>query len=1537
MRTIKLFFIAALGAATLSVSAQRQNTDQLDRGLIAVQTSEGVYCSWRIQADEYYDTQYNLYRNGAKVNDAPLSVSNLLVKDGTNSDTFTVRAIVRGVEQEASDATNVWSQNYLEIVPKHDTSLTSTYVPNDVCMADVDGDGELELLIKYDNQSEISASYPKNGYNGEYSLFECMKLDGTVLWWVNCGPNMGDFQNNEQNIVAYDWDGDCRAECVFRAADGTTIHLADGSTYVVGDASLNYRAATGGGTNWFMHSGAEFLLYVDGQTGKPYQCLDYPLPRLEESENPRHLLSGSAYDDLVKNAWGDGYGHRSSKHFFGAPYLDGQKPSIFLGRGIYTRHKFVAFDVNSTTHELVQRWRWDCNSPGPWYGQGYHNYSIADVDWDGRDEIIFGSMVIDDNGLGLSTTGLGHGDAHHVADLNPYIHGQEVFACNEDLPDNNYRDATTSKIYYRQTSPNDDGRSLAGNFCNDFPGAMGYSGHDTPISCVVNDHISGLTNTGVTLNFRIYWDGDLQEESFNGSATRNSTGQIFKYGQANAIATLKGSITNNDTKATPCYQGDILGDWREEVIMRTSANNIRIYTSTDPTPWRNYSLWYDHQYRNAMVWQMCGYNQPPHVSYFLGELENITIAPPPLTTVGREVVAAGGTISTSFNDKHVLVSENADATVSVAAGASPYITTFYVPSWVQGTAPSECTTQQTDIVYDYYRLDVTGEAFTGAMRLVKQGDGILTLPNVEQTYSGPTDIWAGTLNFDGSLKNSRLWLNRFAELNSDGGRFATIQADYASVIRPGGADKVGVIEVDSLLLGFGSRIVFDITDANNYDQVRAQQLVIEKKDWKYGPQYSAPVLEFVCSQTPTEGDYVLISTEGCTGDVANLVVEGLKGVKYNLTLDEGKVVLHVLKTRAAEDVAWTGAVSSIWDLDNTPNFSSSTHTFVTGDNVTFGDDAVLTEVNVAEELSPGSVTFLADSKEYKISGSGAITGNASVTLQGAGTVNMGGTHTYTGGTFVHGGALVPALLANKDGVAFGSVGGVNDKIELDNRAVLRTSSDMTTSQPIVIGTGGGTLEVSGGTLILNGSLKKTTNAGKGNIYKEGRGTLQLECAPTFDTLFINGGTVYDFGDNHFGSRVIEFNGGTLRYNNSIYSSNTESARFVVPEGQEGTLYPDGRCDYTGALTGGGTFNVHATWVRLYFNGNWSAFTGTIKAYQDGKVGSYTPTFEFNNTYGLGKATLNIQSGCTVHTNGKNFAIGELTGSGSIDNKGEKSTAVNTLSIGGKDTDFAFGGTIVGSKVDKVGSGTWTVSNTNCLADAGSVTISSGTLKLNSRFATATMTGSSVLTIKNGASITGRGVVQSLTLNSGASLQPGIASSPTSNVGTVKALGNLNAQAGSDIYLNMVNNANSDNSRSWVECAGTLTLNGTLHLSLSPNYSAADGDSTKLIVAETIDGTPTFDLPDLPEGLSWDTSTLMQDGVIRVTSGAGIQQVTADLGQCDCYVYDIAGKLVATITDCNPSNPSDLQSILHQQRLASSVYLVRLNSPDGVKVRRVILK
>ncbi|MDO4820245.1 MAG: rhamnogalacturonate lyase, partial [Prevotella sp.] len=392
-------------------------------------------------------------------------------------------------------------------------------------------------------------------------------------------------------------------------------------------------------------------------------------------------------------------------------------------------------------HALSVRWQWTNNKAGsPWYGQGYHNYSIADVDWDGRDEIIFGSMVIDDNGKGLSTTGLGHGDAHHVADLDPYRKGQEFFACNEAAPDNNFRDATTSKIYFRETSTKDDARAIAGNFSDSWPGAQAVSSHSTGVIGLSADANVATNKNDIQQNFRIYWDGDLLEETFNGTGTRNSAGGIWKYG-AGQIATLTGSLTNNDTKATPCFQGDVTGDWREEIIMRTAANNIRIYTTTTPTSWRNYSLWYDHQYRNAMVWQMCGYNQPPHTSYFLGQLENITIAPPPLTMQGRTEVMDGGTISGTGGD--IILCQMKDATVNVSDGASPRVMMVNTPSWVQGNAPSEATTKDFPISTTYMKHTLTGGAFTGAMRLVKQGDGELTLPAVNETYTGPTEVWAG--------------------------------------------------------------------------------------------------------------------------------------------------------------------------------------------------------------------------------------------------------------------------------------------------------------------------------------------------------------------------------------------------------------------------------------------------------------------------------------------------------------------------------------------------------------------------------------------------------------------------------------------------------------------------------------------------------------------------------------------------------------------------------------------------------------------------
>lgn len=1526
----KLLATSAL-ALLVSMGANAQRfTDKLDRGLVAVKTTKGVYCSWRIQADEYYDVKYNLYRDGTKVNAEPLDVSNFTDTSGSESSQYTVKAVLNGVEQQASKAATVFKSNYKEIKIKHDASLKATYEPNDACCADVDGDGEVEILMKFTNLEESAQRYPKNGptidgvETKEYSMLACLKQDGTVLWWVNCGPNMGDFQNNEQNIVGYDWDMDGKAEVVMRLEEGSTVHMADGTTYTIGangkngSSWTNYREPKASGSvEWFTHYGKEFLWYCEGATGKPYQCIEFPLKRLEDGETD------------LKAAWGDGYGHRSSKYFFGAPYLDGKHPSIFLGRGIYTRHKFIAYDVDPKTHDLKVRWKWTNNQPGsPWYGQGYHNYIVADVDWDGRDEIVWGSMVIDDNGMGLSTTGLGHGDAQHIGDFNPYIHGQEMFACNEDNPSNNYRDATTSKIYYRKTDTNDDGRCLAGNFYNDFPGAVGHSAHDTPISTVTNEHVSTNTN-GLCMNFRIYWDGDLLEECFNNT-------EVTKPG-VGTIATFLGAYSNNGTKATPCYQGDIFGDWREEVIERTADNNIRIYTTNEPTKWRNYSLWYDHQYRNGMVWQPCGYNQPPHVSYFLGELEGITIAPPPLTTTGREEV--GSSISKALDGKHALLATTGDATVSVAEGASPAIFTDNAPSWVQGTAASECRTKDTEIKYTYYTHTLTGGAFTGGMRLVKQGDGTLVLPNVKQTYTGKTDVWAGTLQFDGTMESSPVWLNRFAELNSNGGNFkGGIKADYGSVIRPGGKESIGTLTTSSLDLGFGARVVFDAKDGN-VDKLVAAKMSIEKKYWKNGPQYNTPVFEFATAPAP--GTYTLAEVGELTGKLSDIVVEGLDGHKFCLEYTDGKIILNLSDTRDSESCVWTGEKGSVWDLMSTENFSSSDKMFVTGDELTFNDDAATSNVSIAEDVTPGNLYFKNNKKVYSLAGKGSILGEGSLNVVGTGTVYVKNTNKYSGGTNVKGGTLIPSTLANKDGLEYGSLGAADNTITLSNTGILKVTTGMTASHPIVLGEDGGVINNTG-TLILNGGIRK--GAGKNrDLYKMGAGTLQLNSTADFDVLYINQGTVYDFQDGHFSGKTIVLNGSkvVLQASNSIYSSNSDNVNIEVPKGKSGIWYPDGRCDYTGKLTGEGTIDIYGTWIRCPFKGDWSKFEGTINA-KRGNKNAYEPVFDFNNTYGIPLATLNVDSRFTRDyafcTNGKSFAIGALTGSGYISNGGNFGSGANTLTIGGKNTNFEFKGSINGSNVVKNGTGIWTISSEDVLANAKSLEIVDGVVKLNKATATSSMTAPTVLYVRNEGELRGVGCTYGVSLLKGGILRPGsnAETAQTNNTGVINILKNLNAVVGSSIYVNKtkadsisVNAYTGSKSPAWafLNVGGNAVLNGTIYVTYKDTWTPAVGDYVRVLdCAGSISGNPTFELQALPAGLEWDTTPFLSTGTIRVAVSTGIKEVGLDGGSFKADVYTIGGFKLTSLMTTKATMMSDLKN----RGLAAGTYIVR-TAQGGIKI------
>lgn len=1513
----KIFLAAAMSLIMSAPASAQRFMDKLDRGLVAVKTTDGVYCSWRILGEEYYGVKYNLYRDGVKVNSTPLTVSNYTDAAGTASSTYTVRAVVNGLEQTATGtATKVLSTSgngfgYVEIPRpkrysvKDGTDITDTFEPNDATVADVDGDGQMELIVKQWSKPN-SANYA----GPDYDRIEVFKLDGTLMWWIDCGPNLWDFQHNETNIAAYDWDEDGKAECIMRAADGTTIHAADGKTYVIGDPTKSYRSnlGSGGSGEQFVHEGAEFLLYMNGATGVPYNIgpaehptyMDYPLKRLEDGETD------------LNAAWGDSYGHRSSKNFFGAPYFDGRNPSIFLARGIYTRHKMIALDVDKATHKLNTRWRWNCNTPGSiWYGEGYHNYAVADVDWDGRDEIVFGSMVIDDNGHGLSSTGLGHGDAEHVGDYNPYVHGEEIFACNETQPSNNYRDATTSKIYYRLAGGGDDGRSMMGNFTNKYPGAIGTSGHDTPISAVTSQHVTAPTPS---LNFRIYWDGDLLDEGLNGQDLRNSVFIIRNYDQ-NKQWSLTGSLTNNDTKATPCFQGDIFGDWREEVVARTADGNIRIYTSTIPTQYRIPTLLSDKQYRNAMVWQMNGYNQPPAVSYFLGELEGITQAPPAETNNGREEISNGATIGKGYDGKQILMAETGNMTVSVADGAAPEVFFDNAPTWVQGHDDNDNITTTT------YTHTLTGGAFGGAMRLTKQGDGVLVLPTVEQKYSGNTDIWAGTVNFDGTMSNSAVWLNRLTTLNSHNGHFAKgIKADYGATINVGGTKEKGTLTTDSLNLGFGSILGFKVYADGTCDSLTANVLKLEKKVWPNGngPEYDAPRIHVTAVDSIRPGEYVIGKVGKIDGNLADVKISGLEGHKASLKYEDGQLKLVVAEMRDAGSVEWTGSVDGEWDLADKENFRSAdgSDVFVTGDTVTFNDNATNTNVKITEPVQPKAIIFDNNTKDYTLSGA-AVTGESQITKKGDAALTINNVSDFTGSVSLNGGTTKVAALGLADGVNNGPFGYYTNRVTI-NGGTLAPQASFTTSHPFAIGANGGTIDVPAGVTMTMGNAL----TGDGNtLTKNGDGQLTMPGTVAFDKLIVNGGTVQasESANAHAYPTTVVLNGGILRDPDNFYSYSSNRTNIQVPADATAEWYLDGRCDYYGSISGAGNLTVYARSSRNRWHGNTTNFTGALTI-AGSKSGSYDPQFDFYGNTNLSRAAVTIS--VAANNNGNVIQLGNLKGNATLSGKG-------TWQIGALGDDIVFNGTVSGGKITKVGDGVWTMSKQ--MTDVSdNVQVNGGVLNLTNQSTSSMYFGNHDVVAANGGVIAGMGYVHAVNVNDGGILYPGNYNQSIKS-GTFTTKSGVYCYPGSTLKMFVRHNNSAAFRGTKLKVGATLRVNGDIVVEGYNNMQGVkDGEEFTLWTADAFDGTPTnIILPELPAGFEWDTTGLLKaTGVIKVVaSTTGINALPA-AGEFSGAVYNLAGVKISDITTTRANVEKDIRSIA-----GPGAYIVR----TGKTAAKIVIK
>jgi rhamnogalacturonan endolyase len=604
--TTILTVTAATGVTTVSAAAGTptgpgpgpETTERLDRGLVGIRTAAGNFLSWRLLPQDPAGSAFDVYRGSTKV--ATTSVTNYLDAGAPAGASYTLRPTgTAGTAAGAARATDTAAAAATPVTPLASSmdvpiqrpgggttpdGVSYTYSANDASVGDLDGDGQYEIVLKWDPSNAKDNS--QSGYTGNVYL-DAYKLNGTRLWRIDLGRNIRAGAHYTQFQV-FDYDGDGRAEVVMKTADGTR----SGTGQVIGNANADHRNSSG-----YILAGPEFLSVFNGPNGAVLATADFVPPRGNVS------------------SWGDSYGNRVDRFLAGTAYVDGSRPSVIMARGYYTRSVISAWDWRNGS--LTRRWTFDSSSSSngsAWAGQGNHQLSVADVDSDGRDEVVYGAMTVDDNGRGLWANGMGHGDAMHVGNLIPGRAGLEEFKVDEDgsKPAAWMADARTGQIIWQNPSCGcDNGRGVSADIYAGSPGAESWSSSPSGLYDTTGRNIGRKPSSA---NFVIWWDGDAQRELLDGT-------RIDKYGTGGdtRLLTASGVHSNNGTKATPSLSADILGDWREEVIWPTSNDTaLRIYSTTDPTSISRPSLMQDRQYRVAVAWQNTAYNQPPHPSFALG-------------------------------------------------------------------------------------------------------------------------------------------------------------------------------------------------------------------------------------------------------------------------------------------------------------------------------------------------------------------------------------------------------------------------------------------------------------------------------------------------------------------------------------------------------------------------------------------------------------------------------------------------------------------------------------------------------------------------------------------------------------------------------------------------------------------------------------------------------------------------------------------------------------------------------------------------------
>ncbi len=1490
--------ILLLVLCLLPVSAQRL-LQPLDRGVVAVYRSggrsvtssggTGYLISWRKLAQEPEGTTYNVYNRSSgaaeftKMNATPLKVTNYKPSSLSTNTEYAVTAVSPdGVEGTMSKPflykSQPWPNVWMNIDFDNNVIHRDDYRTKFCWPMDTDGDGEYDALVVdrlFVGGVSDTAEDSENTATTTHKI-QAYTFTGQLLWTVDMGPNVNICGGQNDMVVAWDINCDGRCEVMVRSSDGTRFWDKENNTWgkyamgsdvpdVDGDGIVDYRTQTARNRPFY-------ISVIDGLTGKEIAASELKYDEVHDGSD--HYTRTSR-----PNYMSDGYSAMDGH--FAICYLDGIHPSLVM--------ECLDRDNNKTHHNYVFTWdydwssgsptnwhhshTWSRNDKTPWPAE-FHQLRVADVDGDGTDEMIQGGYSVNPHTGWFASPGIGHGDRFVLSDIDPDRPGLEVYAIQQSslLGQILYDARTTERIKeWYLPSVYDVGRGT----CLDMDAS--HKGYE--ILSYVDDYVydckgerTGQTRSGSMFE-GCWWDGDLLREWLNspggsGWGTNLMVSKVL--GDRLAEFSQESNwATHAATGTRPAFMGDIMGDWREEVILAKqnaeSCTGLVGYTTAMPTNYSIYCLQQDPHYRGDCTTR--GYYQHPNTGFYLGNDMPMPPLPPVFQADLRWKGGSASRLGEGVNLDDGFTSFDMKSSTPYADGKSILFDIYGDNTsriWVDKPMNAPVVYLMPPAGHDYEIVSqqpgaTDGVITTGSGSVIKSMQGKAFLVG-RMRHTGKTIISEGTLQVNGDIAGP-------VELRARGTLSGNVTLNDTLTFE-GGLNHEGcrLLPGDGMMPEGTIRSKKSVTMPGNvYLEVVASRMGNSQGSW---PVCSTLQVEgdltFVGSNTITvnlkdkdEAEYVIASCTGTmTCDPSKLKTRGLEGINYDLIVKDNKLMLVVNGSRAPQQgVLWCGYESNLWDYKSLNfDFNGST-AFVAGDAVVFNQQGLQKNITVNEMMVAGGVTF--DSGTYTLSGEGGISGEGDVVVNRDANVTLNMKYSdYTGRTIVNGGTLtVPNLFDGGNKSALGAAAADKGYLQLNGGTLVLSKENMGTDRQVTL-TDTATIRIS----LSNSSLSLKGNvSGNGYLVKDGAGQLNLTYGGVnnFAGLIVKKGVVAQGAWNatfgRSGSPMLLAGGEVHQIDvNSTSTVPVFNHVVTVAEGTTNKIVGSSRGKLNGSVKGKGALTIVSKYVRCDIGLDFKDYEGTLTA-------SGSQWRLMSNVTDMSKATLKVDASTNIaHYSGGSgnqqsatLRIGAIEGS-ATDGVLEGQT---TYRIGYLNKDMTFSGLLKGTSVFKEGTGRLTLKSTGSTSP---VTVNGGTLELSNNSTAAITTG--MINVNSAGVITGTATVKNLTLKKGATTRC-----------QLDAYGNS--------CLTVQGNLKHDGDTILVVIPTTRQLEVGSEIAV---YKV-NGSHTGSFIVKVDDG---------GVGYEFDSSTLLTDGKLRVSSIANhIDAVIADNDLVD--VYTVGGTCLFT--------------------------------------------